>query len=181
MLKALKKWRDRGVREAAEGPAPTPPPHVVPPLESPRMPDSLAEANHEKREFLCALERMLLAGVIRERVYDEIEAYFARHAGAPLLVEWGWENIATSAPLEEDESLNAVITRSMAETGLKIAALALEGNTAAAVACTLEAKLAQAEWSARRGNQTVWLEPTGPNLTQQTRVPDWLALEHRAG
>jgi len=181
MLKALKKWRERGVREAAEGPAPTPPPRVVPPLAPLRKPDSLFEAGHEKREFMGALESMILAGVIRERVYDEIEAYFSRHAGAPLLVEWGWENIATSPPLEPDESINAVIVRSMAETGLKIASLALEGNVVAEAAASLEAKLAQAEWSARRGNQTIWLEPTGPNITQQTRVPDWLALEHRAG
>jgi len=178
MLKRLQDWRKNPPAEripTADRPpdavaAPLPPEprpsgeHALPNgdfLAPPLRPGDLWEASRTKADFLDALEAMILLKSPSEVLYSAIEAYFRRHGDARLVDDWGWEMIL-AASSDGDESLRAVMQRALVEAGLQLVALVTEqGTLLQDGSATLASRLAQAEWSIRRGNQTLCLDPKG--------------------
>jgi hypothetical protein len=166
MLKALKRWRDQ-----PSGPSPEDDPREralrqLRALER-RRPRHLADATSSKRDFLDALESMIEAGVSAERLGEHVEIYFRRHGGPDLLVEWGWDSApAASGVAGPDESMRSQIARGMAEAGEKLALAVLGGRVPdAGGSSPLSERIALAEWSIRRGDQTILSEESRENIT----------------
>jgi len=178
MLKALRQWREKAAQTLLRSQEI----HVVPelpPLAKPTVsqsirpaappkpkPTTLEACGPSKVDFLDVLARLIEHEPNDDRIMHSVEAYFQRVGSPAMLAAWEWESIPASHRQEEDESIRLMIRRSMAESGVRLVGLVLEGQLHGAVDIPVRARLERAEWSLRRGGQTLFHtadEPFAPH------------------
>jgi len=109
----------------------------------------------EKEHFFAALAATIEREPDDEKIFQQVEAYFLRHAGPLMLSAWEWESIESGESQGADETLRSLIRRAMVEAGVRFVGIVLENNAVVSEPARLRRFIERAEWSIRRGDQTL--------------------------
>lgn len=129
----------------------------------------LRNAGPEKKVFLEGLAQLIDAGRPEAEVYTRVENYFYRHGTGEQLTDWEWDMISICHPQDNEETIRSIIRRSMTEAAIRIVSVVLHGELPGKEKLPLRAQLERAEWSSKRGGQTLFL--TMDEATAGNQIP----------